>query len=141
MDSAVRWLRISYWVGAVVDALAGVQMLSPRLFAFGMGLDDFRPGPDTRYAMGIVAALMFGWTAALLWADRRRIERRDVLALTVVPVILGLAANEAFSVGSGFLSAQFVAPIWALQLGLGVLFLVSWRRAGDALRAAAPRPR
>jgi hypothetical protein len=64
-----------------------------------------------------------------------------VLALTVVPVIAGLAANEAFSVGSRFLSAQFVAPIWTLQLGLGVLFLVSWPRAGDALRAAAPRPR
>ncbi len=141
MDGAVCWLRISYRVGALVDALAGAQMRSPRLLAFGMGLDDFRPSPDTRYAMGMVAALMFGWTALLLWADRRPIERRDVLALTVVPVIAGLAANEAFSVGSGFLSAQFAAPIWALQLGLGVLFRVSWRAAGDTLRAAAPWPR
>jgi hypothetical protein len=80
MDGAVCWLRISYRVGALVNALAGVQMRSPRLFAFGMGLDDFRPGPDTRYAMGMVAAFMFGWTALLLWADRRPIERRDVLA-------------------------------------------------------------
>jgi hypothetical protein len=54
-------------------------------------------------------------------------------------VIADLAANEAYSVGSGFLSAQFAAPIWALQLGLGVLFRVSWRSAGDALRDAALR--
>jgi hypothetical protein len=46
MDDARPWLRISCWVGAVVDALAGVQMLSPRLFAFWMGLKDFHPGPD-----------------------------------------------------------------------------------------------
>ncbi len=120
MDDARRWLRISCWVGAVVDALAGVQMLSPRLFAFGMGLKDFHPGPDVRYAMGMGAALMFGWTALLLWADRRPIERRDVLALTVVPVIVGLAVNEAFGVASGFLSAAFAAPIWAL-VGLAEL--------------------
>jgi hypothetical protein len=102
-----------------------------------MGLKDFHPEPGVRYAMGMGAALMFGWTALLLWADRRPIERRDVLALTVVPVIAGPAVNEAFGVASGFLSAAFAAPIWALQLGLGLLFLVSWRRAGDALRAAA----
>jgi hypothetical protein len=88
--------------------------------------------------MGMGAALMFGWTALLLRADRRPIERRDVLALTVVPVIAGLAVNEAFGVASGSLSAAFPAPIWALQLGLGLLFLVSWRRPARVTRAAAP---
>jgi hypothetical protein len=37
MDDAHRWVRISCWVGAVVDALAGVQMLSPPLFACRWG--------------------------------------------------------------------------------------------------------
>ena len=55
MDRAVRWLRIAYWIGAIVDAAAGIQMLSPRLFAVMMGLQDFRPGPDFAYAMGMGA--------------------------------------------------------------------------------------
>src|SRR5208283_903577 len=126
MYREVRQLRIAYWIGAIVDAAAGVQMLSPRLFAFGMGLGDFRPGPDFAFAMGMGAALMFGWTALLLWADRAPIERRGVLALTVVPVIAGLALNEVVAVRSGFLSPTAVAPIWALQVVLAALFLTTW---------------
>ena len=53
------------------------------------------------------AALMFGWTALLLWADRAPVERRDVLLLTVFPVVVGLAVNEAAAVATGFLSAAF----------------------------------
>ena len=135
MTNAIRWLRISYWVGAIVDVAAGVQMLCPPLFAFGMGLANFNPGPDYRYAMGMGASLMFGWTALLLWADRRPIERMGVLPLTVVPVIAGLALNEAAGVGSGFLSVAAAAPIWALQAVISALFLVSYGVARRALRA------
>jgi|SRR5271165_2971837 len=132
MDRAVRRLRIAYWVGAIVDAAAGAQMLSPRLIAAMMGLQDFRPGPDFAYAMGMGAALMFGWTALLLKADRAPIERRDVLVLTVIPVIAGLVLNEIAAVRSGFLSLLAVQPIWVLQLALALLFLTAWRRANRA---------
>ena len=33
-NNVVRWLRISYWAGAVVDFVAGLMMLIPSLFAF-----------------------------------------------------------------------------------------------------------
>ena len=79
---------------------------------------------------------MFGWTALLLWADRAPVERRDVLLLTVFPVVVGLAVNEAAGVATGFLSAAFTAPIWALQLALSALFLESWRRGRAAARVA-----
>jgi hypothetical protein len=120
MTNAIRWLRISYWVGAIVDLIAGVQMAWPPLFA---------------YAMGMGASLMFGWTALLLWADRRPVDRMGVLPLTIVPVIGGLALNEAVGVGSGFLSVMAAAPIWALQAAISALFLVSYGVARRALRA------
>ena len=72
---AIRWLRIAYWVGAVVDLAAGAQMLRPPLFAFGAGAAGFAPGADYRYAMDMGASLMFGWTALLVWADRKPVER------------------------------------------------------------------
>jgi hypothetical protein len=139
MANAIRWLRICYRVGAIVDLAAGVQMLCPPLFAFGMGLANFNPGPDYRYAMGMGASLMFGWTALLLWADRRPIERMGVLPLTVVPVIAGLALNQAAGVGSGFLSVAAATPIWALQAVVSALFLVSYGVARRALRAEEGR--
>jgi len=139
MTNAIRWLRISYWVGAIVDVAAGAQMLCPPLFALGMGLTTFNPGPEYRYAMGMGASLMFGWTALLLWADRRPIERMGVLPLTVVPVIAGLALNQAAGVGSGFLSVAAATPIWALQAVVSALFLVSYGVARRALRAEEGR--
>ena len=124
-------------IGAAIDAAAGIQMLSPKLFAVGMGLSDFWPGADWRFAAGMGGGpdvRMDG--ALLLWADRAPVERRDVLLLTVFPVVVGLAVNEAAGVATGFLSAAFTAPIWALQLALSALFLESWRRGRAAARAA-----
>ncbi len=137
MSDAIRWLRISYWVGAMVDLGAAAQMLYPPLFGFGMGLSGFAPGLDYRYAMGMGAALMLGWTALLLWADRRPVERMGVLPLTVVPVIAGLAVNQANGIASGFLPTLPVLPIWALQVGLSILFLRSYWLARIAQRAEA----
>ncbi len=70
--------------------------------------------------MGMGGALMLGWTALLLWADRRPLERRGLLVITVA-VIAGLAANELRSVVTGFLPLGRVAPIWILQAGLVAL--------------------
>ena len=94
------------------------------------GLAGVYPGADYRYAMGMGASLMLGWTALLLWADRKPLARKGVLLLTVFPVIAGLAANEAYAIATGFLALSAVLPIWALQAALSALFLVSYWRAG-----------
>jgi len=133
MDAAIRWLRISYRVGAVADAGAAALMLHPPLYAFGVGLAGFAPGDDYRYAMGMGASLMLGWTALLLWADRAPMERRGVLVLTVL-VVLGLAANEVQSVLAGFLPIERAAAVWAFQALLAVLFLGSYLAASRAAR-------
>lgn len=132
MANAIRWLRISYWVGAVVDGVAAAQMLHLPLFKFGMQLPEFAPGSDYRFAMGMGASLMLGWTALLVWADRKPMERMGVLPLTVFPVISGLAANQAQGIQVGFLPVMAVVPIWALQVGLSALFLGSYWRARKA---------
>jgi hypothetical protein len=79
------------------------------------------------------AALMLGWTVLLLWADRKPLERRGILPITVLPVVAGLMINEGYAVfGSGFLSLPAVAPIWILQSALSALFLVSYFKAGKS---------
>jgi hypothetical protein len=125
---AVWWLRVSYWTGAVIDAGAAMQMLVPSLFAFGNGLRGFVPGLEYRFAMGMGASLMIGWTVLLLWADRRPVERRGVLLITIVPVIVGLALNEIVAVRAGFLPVSSQMPVWVLQIVLTALFWTSYRR-------------
>ena len=80
--------------------------------------------------MGMGASLMLGWTALLLWADRLPVDRRGVLLITVVPVIVGLASNEIAAVRARVPSGRTQAPIWLLQGGIAALFLASYRGAG-----------
>jgi hypothetical protein len=133
MEKSIRWLRVSYRAGAILDLLAAIQMIIPAVFAATSGISDFHPGRDYFYAMGMGAALMLGWTVLLLWADRKPLERRGILPITVFPVIAGLMINEGYAVFvSGFLSLPAVVPIWILQGALIGLFLVSYFKAGKS---------
>lgn len=132
---AVRWLRISYWVGAIADAIAGVLMLFPKAGRSVYGITDFTPSADYRYAMGLGASLMFGWTALLLWADRKPAERKGVLLITVFPVIFGLALAGVFAVTSELIPASKMVPTWVLQAALATLFVFSYVRATRGLGA------
>jgi hypothetical protein len=125
MDSAVRWLKASYLAGAVADGLVGILMLLPSR----MGEAEFR------YAMGLGASLMFGWTALLLWGYRRPLERKGVLLITIFPVIIGLVATGLWAAATGFFTVQRIAPTTILGISLIVLLGFSYTKATRAQRA------
>lgn len=129
MQGTIRWLRLCYWAGALLDGGAVIQMLWPRLFGVMNRLPNFAPGADYRFAMGMGASLMAGWTALLLWANRRPLERKGVLPLTVIPVVAGLIANEGRALANGFLDLAAAGPLWVAQTILSVVFLITYVRA------------
>lgn len=88
-----------------------------------------RSGAELGYGLRAGAPLMAGWTVLLLWADRRPVERKDVVAITAVPVIVGLMANDAWAVRKGLVEARSVLPVRTLQSGLLALFAASYLRA------------
>jgi hypothetical protein len=136
-EDAVRWLRRSYRAGALVDAIAALGMVAPALYGPTLRFDRAfrRDRPEFAYALRTGAPLMAGWAVLLLWADRKPLERRGVLPITIAPVIAGLMANDAFAVRAGRLSSVSVAPVRALQLGLVALFGYSFVKAQSAERA------
>lgn len=127
----MRWLRASYWVGAVADAIVGVLMFFPEIGRAAYGDPDFVPTADYRYAMRFGASLMLGWTVLLLWADRKPLERRGILPITVF-VILGLAWAGAYAVSAGLVPLSNMAPSLGFQAFLVLLFLYSYLRSGRA---------
>ena len=132
--TGIRWLRLSYWTGAIVDAVAGILMLFPEAGRAFYGVTDFEATADYRYAMRFGASLMCGWTLLLLWADRKPLERRGVLPITVF-VIAGLAWAGAYAVSAGLIPFFNMLPTWGLQLFLAVLFIHAYlRSAGEAAR-------
>jgi hypothetical protein len=127
----IRWLRICYWAGAITDLFAVFAMMFSSVAAAVYGLRGFHPGADYRYAMGMGAALMLGWTAILIWADRKPIERKFVLVLTVFPVITGLIVSELLAVRDGFLPFAAVTPTLILQFALSAFFITAYLRFKD----------
>lgn len=125
-------LRISYWLGAIADGFMVVPMLSPRVGGALFGIEDFDPGDEYRYAMMIGASLMLGWTVLLLWADRRPLERKGILLITMFPVIIGLALAGVFAVKVGMIGVERMIPTWVLQTILIVLFSCSYHSATRA---------
>ncbi len=96
-ETATLLIQIAFLVGAVTDGLAIIPMLSSRVGLALFGGDSSRNSSKHRYAMGIAASLMAGWTLLLLWGAANPIERRDILLLTVFPVITGIVIATVFA--------------------------------------------
>lgn len=118
-------LLISFLVGAITDALPIIPMAFPRIGSVLFGGDITRLGAEYRYAMGIVASLMAGWTALLIWGAISPIERRDILILTLFPVIAGIIVATAVGVRNRVVLLSGVVYLW-IHLGcMSILFVVS----------------
>jgi hypothetical protein len=114
-----RILRIAFLAGAATDALALVPMLLPPMARLIWGFED--TSGAYRFAMGYGASLMAAWTALLLWAYQKPLERSFVAALTVF-VLYGLVATEVGAVLGGHVAAWRMVPTWCLQAVLLALF-------------------
>ena len=84
------WIKIVYWLGIGADGFWAVLLLSPPLFGIIVGNPDFAPDMQVKTIMGIGGSLMTGWTVLLIWAVRKPIERRGVILITAIPVLIGL---------------------------------------------------
>ena len=118
-------LRISYWVGAVVDLVAGLIMTFPGFYAVFNRIPGFKATPAFLNVAWMGAPLMFGWTVLLIWADRKPVERKEILLITLIPII-GNVINQVASVITGFTSLSVAVPQWALQTLLIDLFSYSY---------------
>lgn len=118
-------LRISYWFGAIFDGILVIPMLFPRIGGAMFGIEGFEPGNEYRYAMMIGASLMLGWTILLIWADRKPIERKGILALTI-PIIMGMISANIYAVSVGLVEVERMIPLWIMQTVVLILFCYSY---------------
>ncbi len=125
MRNSKTWLRISYWVGAIADGLVALAMFGEMIIGHASPLTQYIPEVPYRYAIGLAGSLMFGWTILLLWADRKPIERRDVLLLTCV-VIVGLMGSGIFAMLAGFVPIPAGSSVLVFQILLIALFSTSY---------------
>ena len=115
--------RIAFLVGAVTDGLAILPMLSRRVGVALFGGDSSRISGEYRFAMGIGASLMAGWTVLLLWGAASPIERRAILLLTVCPVITGIVLATVIAARRGVVLVSRMVPLWIHLSALSLFYV------------------
>jgi len=104
MDKKVVFIRLVYWYGAILDFLVFLDMIMSIIFEFSLMMPNISTDLSYKYQTGTGAFLMLGWTLLLIWADRKPIERKDILILTAIPVVLGIMVINIFFTAFWFLS-------------------------------------
>lgn len=125
----IGFIKSVYWIAAAVDAAVAAGMVFPPLLQPALQLAASPTAVETRYALDSGAALMFGWTALLIWASLEPVARRGVMALTVVPAIAGLALATLYGYASGYIPWGGAISVWLLQGTLVTLLAVAYRFA------------
>ncbi|MBN1120823.1 MAG: hypothetical protein JXJ17_07065 [Anaerolineae bacterium] len=127
MKNAVRWLRISCWWGIIADAVVAFLMLFPERFKAFNNIDRDLSA-DFGYGLRYGAPLMIGWTVLLSWADRKPMERKDILPITLV-VVAGLVIFEVYSITAGYTTLISTIPTLVLQTAMSGMFVFSYLNA------------
>lgn len=128
------FVKSVYWAAAAVDGFVALGMLYPRLLQASLGIATIPANPDVRYALSTAAALMFGWTALLIWASVEPVARRGVLFLTAVPVIAGLALSTLLGVRLSYIPLHGALRVWLLQSVLLAGIAAAYRAASNLAR-------
>ena len=98
-----------FLVGAAVDGVIAVTWF---LIASGREIPNVLngytgSGPDYQLAMYMAAMFMTGWTFLLVWGAIKPVERRDLLVITALLLLLSVIVELVFYgdmlVGGGFL--------------------------------------
>lgn len=126
MKNPVLLLKISYVIGAILDALVAIQMFFPDVLALTAGLGVFTPGPDYLYASYMSGFMMIGWTVLLVWGYMEPVERKGILLITAFPVVVGLMINDILSSAAGFLPQMTAIVFLIIQMFLIFIFSLSY---------------
>jgi len=121
-------LRIAYWVGIIMDALVGLNMILATMLG---NISPFLPTPfiggtSYQFAMGFCASFMIAWTVLLIWADRKPVARKDILIITAGPVVGGFTIIEIFGLFLQTVTLIELIPMLMMRGALIVLFIGSY---------------
>ena len=93
-----QFLKLSFLVGGIADALVSANWF---LIASGFTIPNVMCGflgttPEYRFAMYIAALFMAGWTAILFWGWIKPFERKGLLLITALLLLVSIVLELVF---------------------------------------------
>jgi hypothetical protein len=129
MKNRILWLRVSYWAGAAVDAKGTILFLFPGLFPFltKMFFGNMEIADPKYVNLRIILGAMIGaWTALLVWADRKPLERKGILLFTVFPICLTIIAVRLWNLLNHYQSYKESVGFFVFFIILTSFFIFSY---------------
>jgi hypothetical protein len=131
-----KLLVTSYWIGILADGLATIILFVPGIANLVFQPRSFELSANYLYVSRIAGALMLGWTILLFWAQRKPVERADILLITLFPVVTLLAVAAGLVVQSNEIAIAKLLPMFVFYIILYCMFLPSFlwakrQRVGD----------
>lgn len=123
-----KWLRISYWIGALVDLKVSLLLFFPNIlpsvnkFIYG---NNHSQNLSSEITLKTLALMIFAWSLLLIWADRKPIERKGVLLLSIFPLLTGLIGIRLYYFLTGYYTSTTL-PITFLIIALNIFFIFSY---------------
>jgi hypothetical protein len=117
MNSAVIFLRLSYWTAAIADFIVAILVWMPER----MGVEEIV------YPMGLASVIAFSWGVMLVLADRAPLQRRWVLVPTILVVSLLTVVRILFTLDG---SIEFSFVLLVFPIVLVILMVYSYFYAG-----------
>jgi hypothetical protein len=128
MKRRLLWTRFAYWLGIIGDVIAAAAMLFPQIDT-SLFTEDIISNPLLGLGTRRGVNLMIGWTALLYWADRKPVERKDILLLTIFPVEALRLAYLIYAIASGFASLRKAVPGLVIEIAFIVIFAIGYWNA------------
>lgn len=125
-DRRLLFVRAVLWFGVIADFVCVLQYCLPQTSADTFGV-TLAMTPFVRFTLIQAAALMAAWTLLLVWTDRRPLERRGVMLLTV-PIALGIAGSFSYLIAAGAITGARTLLV-ILPLVTAALFLAAFLTA------------
>lgn len=121
-----KFIRTMYWVGIILDALVGIDILQTIVTGQSIGVFVPQLTEGITYLAIQVAVFMFGWTVLLYWGVRDPINRRALLLMTAFPVVVGLLASNLYVLLVGLSTDTTIVVNIVIQSILFVSLLTSF---------------
>jgi hypothetical protein len=124
-----NWLKKAMLAGGIVDSFMVIFFLIPalRILVFGENFQFHTPRYE--WAMRVIASIGATWTITLFWASKKPFERKDILLLTVFPLMTGFFGFNLYGFLTQVISLQLFILTTIVTFVFCPFYIYIWAKA------------
>lgn len=122
-EKTLFWVKMGFGAGIVADFIFGLKlMFLPRMVEFVWGFSQSMNPLEVMWSR-YLGVIIFAWTFILLWGLRKPVERRIILPITAIFVLIPFIIIEYQAFISGLVPLGNMLFLTGLQLFLIAVFM------------------